>query len=108
MSKTDKTIPYKVRLLRDGVIKHNHVGGRECDFDKYDPAHPWYTHCGYRLNMSWSRQNKMFARRKGAADIETTLQRNNRHMVNRTLKDTGRDFDGVSFDKPLDSAYFID
>lgn len=107
MSKTDKTTPFKVILVRDGVVTHDHRAGRECDFDQFDPKRPWHTHCGYRLNMSWHRQERYFGRPRRAASIEDTLERQARHKVNRTLKDVGRDFDEIAFDDPLDSAYFI-
>ena len=106
MSKTDKTTPFRVVLVRDGIVKHNHNGGRVCDFDQFDPAHPWNTHCGYRIpNMSWHRSMKYFGRPRFAAGVENVLERQNRRAWKNAL--ATKDFDNISIGR-LDSAYFID
>ena len=91
--------------MRDGVIEHNHIGGRVCDFDQYDPHHPWHTHCGYTLNMSYRRQRKLFGKYRHAHVVENVIERQYRRAWKNAL--ATQDPDNISIGR-LDSAWLID
>lgn len=104
MSKTDATTPYRVILFRDGVETHDHLN-RECDFDKFDPVHPWKTLCGYRIpNQTWRQSLKHFGKPRHAHGIENMLERRDRRAWKRAL--ASEDFDNINIGR-LDSAWLI-
>lgn len=94
-------------MVRDGVETHDHRFGGVCDFDKFDPAHPWRTRCGYRIpDETWRQSMKHIGKPRRAHQIENMLERQHRRQWKTAIDK--QDPDNFNVSKRLDSAYFID